>query len=333
MMTRAGIRNLVIGLGGLAIGAILLWLALRQFDGQEFSRALAAFDGQIILAACAVYWLGFVFRTGRWFILLRELSVVRWLAVAETLVAGYGANNLLPARLGELVRADYGKGALRLSRSTLLGTIVVERILDLTAVLACLFAGAALGAVSDNRGFAALVRDVSWKGVALIALVWLAIAFCRQRLRAVESAAGPRVLREVMGGISSLNVRTGLLASGLSVMVWLCEAGALWLVFRAFQVQLSIPQTVLLIGASSLSTLIPTAPGYVGSFQLVFVLAMAGFGIPETMGLVASAAIQIFLFGSITAMALVLYFNRWVRDLRRNLRTARLSAQENAAHG
>ena len=49
---------------------------------------------------------------------------------------GYLANNVLPARLGELVRSHaLGEGE-GISRTTVLGTVVVERIVDTVIVVA-----------------------------------------------------------------------------------------------------------------------------------------------------------------------------------------------------
>jgi hypothetical protein len=73
---------------------------------------------------------------------------------------------------------------------------------------------------------------------------------------------------------------------------------------------LSLPQTALLLSVASLSTLIPSAPGYLGSYQFVFAHVFALFGLAESTGIVCASAIQIFFFGSVTVFAVALFLLR-----------------------
>ncbi len=321
------------GLGGLAIGGLLLGLAVKQVDHRQLGQLIANFDGRYMLAAGGIYWLGIMIRSSRWYFLLKELQGLTWRSVAEVLVVGYGANNLLPARLGEFVRAEYAKRRFELSRSLVLGTILIERLLDLVMVLGCLVGGLALGALTLHSSFAFTLKAVVINGVALVAVVGIASKLLSVRLRNSSAPAKWRIVGDIARGMASLNARSGGVVIGLSSLVWVSEAGALWLTFKALHLTLSLPQTLLLVGASSLSTLIPTAPGYVGSYQLVFVLAMAAFGISEAVGLVASLAIQIFMFGSVTVAALALYFTRTLWSLKGQERSTSRVRQEHIAHG
>ncbi|MGD9600878.1 MAG: lysylphosphatidylglycerol synthase transmembrane domain-containing protein [Gammaproteobacteria bacterium] len=329
----AGLRHVLIGIGGLAIGGVLLWLSLRAFEPAVFSAMLAGLDARGLLLAGAAYWSGLWVRAVRWGVLIGRLQTVAGPAVLETLLVGYGANNLLPARLGELVRADYGKRVLGVSRSRLLGTIVLERVLDLTAVLGCLGLGLALGAVEAGERFTTIVHDVVLHGAAVVAVVWGGILLCRRRLPRLRSMGQTRMLREVLEGFTSLDRRTALTSGMLTFVVWGCECLALWCVFQAFGTSLEMGQLTLLLGVSTLSTLVPTAPGYVGSYQLVFVLAMAAFGIAETVGLVVATAIQLCLFGSVTLVALGVYAMRATLQAREHLRVRAVPGPEKASHG
>ena len=330
---RAELKNSLIGLGGFAVGGLLLWLAVKQVDRQQLGQLIASFEVRYMLAACGIYWLGMVIRSSRWHCLLQELQAMTWWSVAEVLVVGYGANNLLPARLGEFARAEYAKRRFDLSRSLVLGTILSERLLDLIVVLGCLVGGLALGALASHSSFDSTIKGIVLNGMILVAVVGLAIKFLGVRLRTPGALAKWRIMREIYRGISSLNLRSASVVTGLSSVVWMCEAGSLWLTFKALHLSLSLAQTLLLVGASSLSTLLPTAPGYLGSYQLVFVLAMAAYGIPEAAGLVASLAVQIFMFGSVTMAALLFYFTRTYVTLKRQAQPSLRAPQERAAHG
>lgn len=330
---RTVFKSALVGFGGLAVGGGFLWLALRQFDGQQFAQILASFEVRYMLAAGGFYWLGMAIRCSRWQALLLQLRALSWCSVAEVLVVGYGANNLLPARLGEFVRAEVAKKRFGLSRSMLLGTILVERALDLLVVLGCLLGGIALGAATTDSSFAPAIKQIVIHGLVAILLIGLAVKLLSGRLRATRSLAQLRIVREFLSGISSLNARSASLACALSSLVWVCESCALWLTFKALHLELNVAQTMLLVGAASLSTLLPTAPGYIGSYQLVFVLAMGAFGIPETAGIVASFAIQLFLFGTVTVVALGLFFARFLLDWKQQIRPTPVLQQQEIAHG
>jgi uncharacterized membrane protein YbhN (UPF0104 family) len=121
------------------------------------------------------------------------------------------------------------------------------------------------------------------------------------------------MLRDLRRGIGVLNRRFLMFVAALSAGVWLFEIMALYLTFRALDVRLELTQALLIMGAASLSTLVPTAPGYLGSYQLVFVLAMGVFGQPAVAGVAAATTIQVFLFGTVTIAGLGLLIHRWRR--------------------
>ena len=90
-----------------AVGALMLWLALSKVDLAEAGQALERGRiGPMVLAAC-VYWMSIAMRVARWRLILSGSAQLRYGQVAQALIVGYSVNNLLPARLGELFRADY----------------------------------------------------------------------------------------------------------------------------------------------------------------------------------------------------------------------------------
>src|SRR5712671_1244228 len=123
-------RSVALGIAGLALGALFLYLALRNIDRQDFEAVLQRFDRSWLAAGVAVFMASIALRCLRWGILLRTNGAVKWRHAAEALLAGYAANYLLPARLGEVFRADYAMRLFHISRFTALGTIFVERLCD-----------------------------------------------------------------------------------------------------------------------------------------------------------------------------------------------------------
>jgi hypothetical protein len=108
-------------------------------------------------------------------------------------------------------------------------------------------------------------------------------------------------------GLSVCRTSSFSKAVSLSLAVWLLEGLALWSVLRAVQVSLSWQQILTSLGVTSLSTLIPSAPGYVGTYQYAYVFTLGLFGYAPAQGIAAATAFQMFLFGSVTLIGVGLY--------------------------
>jgi uncharacterized membrane protein YbhN (UPF0104 family) len=316
-VSRPALRRLLAGSGGLALGAALLWLALREADFAAMGEALRMLDGRFVALSCVLYWLGLACRVGRWHGLLAELdgcAVPGRRAVAEVLVVGYAVNNVLPARLGELFRADYAKRRFAVSRSSVLGTIVIERLADLAAILACLALGllGLRGTVADGLDFPGLLRIAA----VIVALLAGGVLVARRGVGVALPAGLARRLQALAAGLRVLNRASLGRSAALTGLVWAAEVGALWAMLAALGVALSPAQAMLVMSAASLSTLVPTAPGYLGTYQLVFAAALPVFGESASLGVLGSGLIQICLFGSVTIAGLLLYLGRAMHNMR-----------------
>ena len=314
-------RRSLIGLAGTALGLVFLWLALRQADAEALHEALRSLDLKLTLGAVVLYWLALGLRVRRWQRLLGHLGVVRWRTVAGILVPGYAMNNLLPARLGELVRADLAKRRLGFSRSTVLGVIVVERMLDLLAILGLLAVGLTLNSLGNHERMSDFIRLLG-QGT-LIVLVLAAVLWRLRGVAALQIKLPPRIRRlltDLGAGIGAVQSRNLLPLLGLTAGIWVGETSALWCIFRAIAVDLSAPAAAIAMAAASLSTLVPTAPAYLGSYQLVFATVLPLFSESAAAGVAGASLIQLFLFGSVTLVGCLLLLVAAVRHPRPSTR-------------
>lgn len=303
---------------GLAVGAAFLWIALREVNPADLRATAATLDPVWLLSATLVYWAALGLRVLRWQLLLRELGPAPLSAVAETLVVGYAVNNVLPARLGEVARAAYAKRRLGIGRARVFGSIVIERVLDLCAILLCLGGGLVVLHYGEHAARLPSFELVALNAGFIIGVAVLMIAALRSgNFARVPVPPQLAVLcHDFCAGIASLNRRSALLAVLLSAAIWSCEVVALTQVFAALALKLEPGQAMLVMGIASLSTLVPTAPGYLGTYQLVFALTMRAFGLPESVGIVAAGAVQACLFGSVTVAGAAIVA---LRSLRRAL--------------
>src|SRR5262249_45081094 len=121
------------GLIGAVISVAALFLVLRTVDLQQTADILRSADPRWIAVGWVLICTDLALRGLRWQRLVHPIKAVPYLHMLGYLMIGYLMNNILPARLGELVRSHYLGDREAISRVSALGTVVVERIVDLGA--------------------------------------------------------------------------------------------------------------------------------------------------------------------------------------------------------
>ena len=145
-------RRLLIAGFGIALGLVTFYFATRNVSSEETEVAFRRLNLPWLAFAILVYALSLLMRALRWWILLAQLSRQRLGIVPEATIVGFAANYLLPAKLGELFRADYIKRISGLSGTAAIGSIAVERTLDgLTVITLLAFGALLIGKRSGGR--------------------------------------------------------------------------------------------------------------------------------------------------------------------------------------
>jgi uncharacterized protein (TIRG00374 family) len=277
-------RSLPRGGLGVAISVVSLYLVIRQVDLGAVGRVLGSAAPGWVAGVTACIAIDVVCRTVRWQGLLAPIQRVRFVPVLGYLLVGYLANNVLPARLGELVRSHYLGDRENMSRATTLGTIVVERVVD-TAVLVAIASAAIL--LLHVRGVVASAVLVGL-GITGLLIVGLAAALVAHRLPYADRAVAaverwPTVISlagRLRGGLAVAGrPRTVAVAVGWSVVAWSATVVGFAAAGHAVGVELTWGQAALLAAGVSLATAIPAGPGYLGTFELAAVQIAAVFGV------------------------------------------------------
>jgi glycosyltransferase 2 family protein len=298
---------------GAAISVVAIWLVLRSVDvGQTIEILRAADLGWIGLVGGFVV-IDLLMRALRWQRLVAPIGHVGFLPMLGYLLIGYLANNVLPARLGELVRSHYLGDREGLSRTTTLGTVVVERVVDFVVVVA--IASAAI-LVLSVRG---IVANAVLAGVALAALLaaGIAVGVAAHRLPGADRIAAmasrwPRVTElagKLRGGLAVAGKpRTLTEALALSVFAWGATVLAFAAAGQAVGIELTIGQASLLAAGVALVTAIPAGPANLGTFELAAVEIAKAVGVPQHEAfaialLVHAAILAITSVGGLVALA------------------------------
>ena len=311
------LRKTLMAVLGIAIGALCLWLAARNVDWSEAARIFRAADLPRIAIGVALYGAAMVMRAMRWRAILAFRAPVSAGMSLQALVVGYAVNAALPARLGELFRADYLARRTGLSRSSALASIFIERLLDLLAVVGVLALGLALAGGGDDASRNVLVGGAIVAAIGVGVLLLIATRLSHDNAEAVLSRMIARLpggrtiaarLGTMLGDFAQLlrivhTPRFALIVLG-TLPIWAVEIAAIWSICDAVAVHLAPAGMLSLMGGASLSTLLPTAPGYVGSYQFAFVLILGQFGVGATAAIVAATTVQIYLIGGYTLIGL-----------------------------
>jgi glycosyltransferase 2 family protein len=293
----------------LGLGCTLLFLAfaLYQVPLKAVGLALAEAKPGWIAAAMLVYAVGLSLRARRWQLILRSVAAIPYSAVARALVVGYGLNTIMPARLGELFRAQFLNIQLGLSRVGALTSIVVERLFDGLMVVACLGAGLLLAAAAgQNAG--ALVDVVITGGVLFGTILFVALCLTGPKISGFFARFSrlSAQLAMVRQGFHILRTRRTVAIAALTLIVYLPDTLSLWLIVKSLGYGLGFADTLVLLGAASLSTLLPSGPAFLGTLQFGYVLAIEFAGGPRAVGIAAATLAQLCLMLPIAVVAAVI---------------------------
>jgi glycosyltransferase 2 family protein len=320
---------------GILISLVFLYIALRGLDLEHVWLAMQSANYFWLLPGIAVYFVGVWVRAWRWKALLRPLKSISTTAMFPVVTIGYMGNNIFPARAGEVLRSVILKDREGVPVSASLATIIVERIFDGMIMLGFVFLNLPeLIRVTGDTGIAGSIQQIAtWAAVgfsaALIAFL-LAAMFPRITERFVDYVLDHFMLARWREGTRSLTKRflTGIqaLRSPQEVLVfflataviWLLETCKYWFVMRAFPFEIGFFSLMLLNGFVNLATMLPSAPGYVGTFDAPAIALLIAYGVNAEMAAGYTLVLHAALWFPITALGFYYYLRqplRWGKDL------------------
>ncbi len=287
---------------GICVTVVLAFLAVWNIDLRSLAEAFAKANYALVALAAVAWVTGYAIRSFRWRTILGpdlNISVAR---VARVLFIGFLANNVLPARIGEFVRAFVLSRVAATSKSFGLATILIERMFDGLALLCLLAITTRIFRPPNLAGeIAAITTFATVVFLALLGLVVFALIRRELLLRLAESIlnlAPDRVAR--FGAEKSASFFAGLealrrperaaLISVCSLAIWCIEAVAYSIVLMAFDVRLVgiqwVAAPLLMVVVINLGIMLPSAPGHLGSFHFFGKLALvSAFGIEDVNAL------------------------------------------------
>jgi hypothetical protein len=306
---------------GLGVSALFLVLLLRSVDMQELLDSLRGLSPTWIAVSLVLFGASVWTRAQRWAAILRPLTSLRQTEAASLMTIGLAANNVLPARTGEIVRAVLLKRQRGISGFAVLATIIVERILDGLVLAIFLAATIALAGGTDVlRIFAALVGGIFLALTLLTALLAMRPATGQRvtafGLRFVPLRARPRVdgwAQRFLSGLTPMNTpRAWVTVTGLTTLSWTLEALSCWAVGQAFGLDLGIGIYFGVCGAANLSMAAPSTSGGIGPYEYFAREVLGRFGVATATGTAYALVLHATILIPVAVVGLFLI---WWQDL------------------
>jgi uncharacterized protein (TIRG00374 family) len=296
---------------GIGLSLVLLWLAFRGVHLDAVMLQLRQIQllwlAPALLSIVVRFWLTAI----RWRILLGSTKRIGLHRLFGVTMIGFMANNVFPARIGEFVRAYALGRSESLAAPLAFATIVIERIFDGLTLLLFLGAGLFLltlpawllwlAAASCCLYLVVLAVLVSLRWEGGVRLVTAVLGRLPERLR----LPALRLLDAFRLGLSALGDGRALsIVAALSIAIWVVNALGFQATLVAFSLHLPLQAGFLAIAVIAGVLVLPSAPGYVGTFQFATKVALALFGVPEATALSVSIVYHAINYVPITLVGL-----------------------------
>lgn len=312
---------------GIALTLFFLFLVIRSIKFEEVGQAFAQANYLYLLPAIIITMVAYLIRAKRWQTILEPTKHISFQTSYSIMMIGFMANNLLPARIGEFVRA-YTLGAQeRISKSLSLATIVLERVCDGLTLVA--FMGIALIAFpSPKQDDSTRFIEIFSTTVFVSATLFLAFLILRENLalRIIRFCMRPlpdrlehkaqKLLASFVMGLHALKTwRSIVILIGYSATVWAMEGSSYYLMLRAFNIDKQM-DALQLVGAAllllvfvNLGTMVPSAPGFFGIYQAAATVALGAYAVNNSTAFSLALLTNTFQYVLVTGIGLF-FFSR-----------------------
>ena len=285
-------RKLLSVMAGIVISVAFMWLLFRNIDFSELVAALQGANYYWIIPNILLIMFTMYQRAYRWTFMIRPVKKVAFSKLLAATCIGFMANNVLPLRLGEFVRAySLSYQDRDVSKSASLATIFVERMVyDLAALLVIFGALIAVATVNiPDQMKVGIYIAISTALAGLVLVLYLArrpdqagyyltryLFFLPDRIKEAIKAI---VLRFSTGLEFMTQVRAASWVGAQTLLIWLLMGISNYFVFMAFGFDLPLEASYFLLVVVSIAILVPSSPGFIGVYHAGTVFTLTQYGI------------------------------------------------------
>jgi uncharacterized protein (TIRG00374 family) len=285
-------------LTALIITVLALAYACRDVDVQELATLVSGARYWVLAPFLAILYVFFWLKAIRWALILRPLGWFTPGEVAPAMMIGFGGNNLLPARLGEIVRTVVFARQFHQPAAGVFASIVLERVLDVVTLLILYCAALSwLDTVPEALRLSAWAvgAAILTLSLGIVVLLWRPhlirspwAKVCRWLPRSVTARIETTLRHVTLALYTMRRPELLVLLLAYSLLQWILMTGMVWLALWAFGTSLPMTTAIVVLVVLALAVAVPSAPGYIGTTQAAFVLALTPFDIAREIALAAS---------------------------------------------
>jgi uncharacterized protein (TIRG00374 family) len=306
---------------GIFLGILLIYLSVKDIRLFDVFNGFRTIRYVYLFPALLIMFIMQVLRSFRWGIILEPLEKIDQFSLFSVTSVGFLGIIAIPARLGELVRPYLITNKSHIQFSSAIGTIFVERILDSITILFIFFCLLFFVPTPSWLLKSGLILFL----ILLIILAGIFLTISRQHdipdfLTPVLNKIPPHftlklknLIHRFIDGFKIMNdPRRLVLSIVLSIIIWIIDAMAIYILFLAFRFQLPIADAFILMVILIIGIAIPAAPGFIGNWHFFCVLGLSLFGIPKAEALSFAVIYHFLSIGIIIVLGLLfLPFNKF----------------------
>ncbi len=298
--------------------AFILWL-IKSVEKEEVFAQVRSVEVTHIIFAILLVTLSYIIRAYRWPFFFSH-NPPRFSESYRCLILGFFMNNVLPARMGEFVRAHLGGRATKQSRASVLATIAGERLADglmISALFVTLFSIWATPAEIEQG------REIYYVSCvfAFLAFATAIVLYNQQRIFRLlqrlndifpghlSSYTLIRARRFIEGLAPMLHPKRFIVIFALSLVIWSVELAVYYEMSQAFRLSMNLGAVSLFLAAVNFSSLIPAAPGGIGVIEAFSTMALSQIGIDVETAL-AMVAVQHVIQYAVVGLPGIYFFVR-----------------------
>lgn len=300
---------------GYAVSAVILCVIAFKLRDEwgKVAESLRAFDWWVLAPALAIYVFGFMLRAVRWQRMLAPVQRIGFRSSFSVVMIGFMANNVLPLRIGEFVRAWALKRKEGVSGSAGFATIVVERVYDGLTLVGLFVLVLIFSATSPEvKRYAALSAPVFLAAYGMLLYAAFreeqAGRFLKRCTRILPERLHARLdalVDSFLPGLRFLSSwRTQGAVIALSFTIWFLEGCVFWVVMRGFSLTMPSYAAFFTLVIVNIAIMVPAGPGYMGTFEAAAVLALAPFHVPDSAAISYILVVHALQYVSVTALGL-----------------------------
>jgi uncharacterized protein (TIRG00374 family) len=319
-MTKPRSRNLFKTIPGLLISAFFLWYTFRGISFEQIRSLRLAHPGWIA-GVLGFTFTSYTLRCVRWTRMMRSTGA-RFSVCARVLMTSLAANNIMPFRIGDIMRVFTYASDLGASPSVILSTVILEKLLDIFVLVLLFVAFMGKGVSPHSRLTAEVLLAISSAGLLIVILGARTLEpIIRSFFARLHKNPGqPSKLHKIehwlllaLDGIRQIGIAGSLLLLILSFIIWACEGMIFVSGARLIDLTVDHIGPWQAVSVANLSYLIPSSPGAIGTFEWAVKTALVSHGASEPHAALYGLALHAWLLISVTGAGGIIFLMHRIR--------------------